>query len=109
MSDEDTIDSADHHDLTATEYVLGVLVPEERRRAEFRLASDPRFATEVAFWDARLGGLAEAVPSVVPPATIWDGIEARLSAALKPAPERASLWQSLAFWRIIGIASAALA
>ena len=108
MSDEDTIGAGDHHDLTAAEYVLGVLGP-ERRRAEFRLASEPRFAAEVAYWEARLGGLAEGVPSVAPPAAVWDGIEARLSTALKPAPERAGLWQSLAFWRTFAIASAALA
>ena len=109
MSDEDTIGAGEHHDLTAAEYVLGVLGPEERRRAEFRLASEPRFAAEVAFWEARLGGLAEGVPSVAAPAAVWDGIEARLSAALKPAPARAGLWQSLAFWRTFAIASAALA
>jgi anti-sigma-K factor RskA len=109
MSDEDTIDAGEHGDLTAAEYVLGVLGAEERRHAEFRIASEPRFAAEVAFWEARLGGLAEGVYPVMPPAKIWDGIEARLSSALAPEQPRAGLWQSLAFWRTFAIASAALA
>ena len=62
MSDEDTIGAGDRQDLTAAEYVLGVLGAEERRRAEFRIASEPRFAAEVAYWEARLGPLAERVP-----------------------------------------------
>ena len=57
MSDEDTIGAGEHGDLSAAEYVLGVLGAEERRQAEFRIASEPRFATEVAFWETRLGGL----------------------------------------------------
>ena len=109
MSDEDTIGAGDRQDLTAAEYVLGVLGAEERRRAEFRIASEPRFAAEVAYWEARLGGLADAVPAVAPPATVWDGIEARLSASLKEPAERGGIWQSLAFWRTFAIASTALA
>jgi anti-sigma-K factor RskA len=109
MSDEDTIGAGDRQDLTAAEYVLGVLGPEDRRRAEFRMASEPRFAAEVAYWEARLGGLADAVPAVAPPSKVWDGIEARLAAALAPQPERTGIWQSLAFWRTFALASAALA
>src|SRR4249919_3956222 len=108
MSDEDTIGAGDRQDLTAAEYVLGVLGAEERRRAEFRIASEPRFAAEVAYWEARLGRLADGVPAVAPPATVWDGIEARMSASLKVPAER-GIWQSLAFWRTFAIASTALA
>src|SRR5512146_227135 len=109
MSDEDTIGAGDRQDLTAAEYVLGVLGAEDRRRAEFRIASEPRFAAEVAYWEARLGGLADAVPAIAPPSTVWDGIEARLSASLKVPTERGGIWQSLAFWRTFALASAALA
>ena len=109
MSDEDTIGAGDRQDLTAAEYVLGVLGGEERRRAEFRIASEPSFAAEVAYWEARLGPLAGAMPAVAPPATVWDGIEARLSASLRAPAERGGIWQSLAFWRTFAIASAALA
>jgi len=108
MSDEDSIDTGDGGDLAA-EYVLGVLPVEERRLAELRLTSEPRFAAEVAFWERRLGGLAEEIPAVAPPSHIWEGIEDRLSASLRPAAERAGVWQSLAFWRTFAISSAALA
>jgi anti-sigma-K factor RskA len=109
MSDEDTIGAGDRSDFTAAEYVLGVLGAEDRRAAEFRITSEPKFAAEVAFWEARLGGLADAVPAVAPPATVWAGIEDRLSASLAPAPERGGVWNSLAFWRTFAIASAGLA
>ncbi len=109
MSDEDIIGSGDRHDFTAAEYVLGVLGAEDRRAAEFRIAAEPKFAAEVAFWEARLGVLAESVPAVVPPAKVWAGIEDRLSASLAPPRQRAGFWNSLAFWRTFGIASAGLA
>jgi anti-sigma-K factor RskA len=109
MSDEDTIGGDDRHDLTAAEYVLGVLSVEDRRAAEFRMAAEPKFAAEVAFWETRLGGLAEAVPAAAPPAKVWAGIEDRLSASLAPPRERTGFWNSLAFWRPFAIASAGLA
>ena len=96
MSDEDTI-GGERADFTAAEYVLGVLSVEDRRKAEFRIASEPRFAAEVAFWEARLGGLADAVPPVQPPAKVWDRIEARLSASLAPERARSGIWNSLSF------------
>ena len=107
MSDEDTIGAGDRHDLTAAEYVLGVLGAEDRRLAELRLAREPKFAAEVAFWETRLGGLAEEVQAVTAPAQVWQRIEAQISAA--PSPARAGIWQSLAFWRTFAIASAGLA
>jgi anti-sigma-K factor RskA len=109
MSDEDTIGAGDRSDLTAAEYVLGLLSAEDRRAAEFRIASEPKFAAEVAFWEARLGGLAESVAPVMPPAGVWQSIERRLSASIVTAPERSSIWNSLNFWRTFAIASAGLA
>ena len=110
MSDEDTIGGGDRHDLTAAR----VCARRARRRGSARrrvprLAAEPKFAAEVAFWETRLGGLAELVPAVVPPAKVWAGIEDRLSASLPPPPERAGFWNSLAFWRPFAIASAGLA
>ena len=52
------------HGLTAAEYVLGVLDAGERRAAERRIATDAVFAREVAFWEAKLGGLADTVAPV---------------------------------------------
>jgi anti-sigma-K factor RskA len=107
MSDDHTMGAGEDRDFLAAEYVLGVLGAEERRAVELRLQREPDFAAEIAFWEARLGGLAEGVAPVAPPAELWQRIEARIAA--KPAPERGGLWQSLAFWRPFAIASAGLA
>jgi anti-sigma-K factor RskA len=106
MSDDATINPADGN-LTAAEYVLGVLDAEQRREVERRLPHEPALANEVAFWEERLGGLADAVTPVAPPAPAWSRIEAELGAPSGGRPP--SVWQSLAFWRGFGIASGALA
>jgi anti-sigma-K factor RskA len=106
MSEDDTIDPAGGASLVAAEYVLGVLGAQERREVERRLAQEPAFAAEVALWEERLGGLADAVAPVAPPANAWSRIEATIaSGAQRPA----SLWRNLAFWRGFGIASGTLA
>ena len=105
MSEDDTIDPADGGKLIAAEYVLGVLGAEERREVERRLAQEPALASEVAFWEERLTGLADAVAPVSPPQATWSRIET----AIGVAPRLPSVWQSLAFWRSFGIASATLA
>jgi anti-sigma-K factor RskA len=106
MSDDATINPADGN-LIAAEYVLGVLDAEERREVERRLPQEPALANEVAFWEERLGGLADAVTPVAPPAQAWSRIEAELGAASAVRPP--SVWHSLAFWRGFGIASGTLA
>jgi anti-sigma-K factor RskA len=106
MSDEDTIDPADSGKVLAAEYVLGVLSAAERRDVERRLAQEPALDLEVAFWEERLGGLADAVAPVAPPATAWSRIEAIIA---PPAARPASIWQSLAFWRSFAIGSGTLA
>jgi anti-sigma-K factor RskA len=109
MSDEDTIGPADGGNLTAAEYVLGVLGAEERREVERRLAHEPALASDVAFWEERLGGLADAVAPVVPPQDAWSRIETAIDLPTAVAPRSSSLWQSLAFWRGFAIGSATLA
>ena len=107
MSDDGTINPADGGNLVAAEYVLGVLGAEERREVERRLMHEPALAAEVAFWEERLGVLADAVAPVAPPQHTWSQIEAAI--ASPQAAQPASLWQNLAFWRGFGIASATLA
>src|SRR4029450_12738783 len=63
--------------LIAAEYVLGVLGASERREGEHRIPRDQVFAREVALWEERLGGLAEGIPAVAPPASAWERIEQR--------------------------------
>jgi anti-sigma-K factor RskA len=105
MSESDTMDPADDGSLVAAEYVLGLLGAEERREVERRLGREPEFAFEVASWEQRLGGLAHAVAPVSPPEATWSRIET----AIGTAPQRASVWQSVSFWRGFAIASATLA
>jgi anti-sigma-K factor RskA len=105
MSEDDTIDPADGGKLIAAEYVLGVLGAEERREVERRLVQEPALASEVAFWEERLTGLADAVAPVSPPQATWSRIETAIGVPPRPP----SVWQSLAFWRSFGIASATLA
>ncbi|HEX5930765.1 MAG TPA: anti-sigma factor [Methyloceanibacter sp.] len=95
--------------LTAAEYVLGVLNAAQRRAAERRIDRDPAFAREVAFWEERLGGLAQAVPEIAPPQRLWSRIEARLGRATNAEDERGGLWRSLSFWRGLGLGASALA
>jgi anti-sigma-K factor RskA len=106
MSEDDTIDPADGGKIIAAEYVLGVLSAAERREVERRLAHEPALDLEVAFWEERLGGLADAVAPVAPPDATWSRIEAAIA---PPAARPASLWQSLAFWRGFAVGSATLA
>jgi anti-sigma-K factor RskA len=107
MSEDDTIGPADGGNLVAAEYVLGVLGAEERREVERRLPQEPALASEVAFWEERLGGLADAVPPVTPPQQAWSRIDAAISAPAAAQP--VSLWNSLEFWRAFGIGAGAIA
>jgi anti-sigma-K factor RskA len=108
MTDDRTIMREESDKLAAAEYVLGVLGAAERRQAQQRLVHDEAFAAEVAFWEERLGGLADAVAPVAPPERTWSRI-ARATRPRHPGAPRESLWQSLVFWRSFAIGSAALA
>jgi anti-sigma-K factor RskA len=95
--------------LTAAEYVLGVLGPEQRRAAERRLARDAAFAREVAYWERRLGVLADSVPEVAPPRDGWARIEAALGREPGSVERRTNVWHSLSFWRGLALSTSALA
>lgn len=116
MSTNGTDDPSEGGKLIAAEYVLGVLGAEERRELERRLAQEPVLASEVAFWEQRLTGLADTVAPVPPPPTAWSRIAAAIgtpaAAVSRPASavaQSGTIWRSLAFWRSFGIASATLA
>ena len=95
--------------LTAAEYVLGVLGGEQRRAAERRIGRDVAFAREVAFWEERLGGLADGVSPVEPPLGGWARIEAALARATSSAEKRPTVWHNLAFWRSLALGTSVLA
>jgi anti-sigma-K factor RskA len=96
----DTDHSEDAGRLVAAEYVLGVLAADERLSIERQLARDPVLAHEVAFWEERLGPLADAVAPVPPPASVWSRIEATLGPSGVPSP-KPGVWENLALWRAI--------
>jgi anti-sigma-K factor RskA len=108
MTDDRTIIQEEGDKLTAAEYVLGVLGAAQRRQAEQRLTHDQAFANEVAFWEERLGGLADQVVPVAPPDRTWSRIARKVKARDPSAPHE-NLWQSLTFWRSFAIGSAVLA
>lgn len=104
-------DVTDHNgmsddELIAAEYALGVLSGADRAAAEQRVARDRAFALLVAAWAERLAPWAGEIDEVAPPPQVWERIAAALPAA--PAP-RAGLWQSLAFWRALTLATGTLA
>lgn len=108
----DTPETEDELPLAA-EFVLGLVQGPERVALERRRRDDYRFAQEVDFWEARLGPLADEIaPAEVPP-HVWERIAEEVGhkpvpLAARPA-ERSGLWNSLAFWRSLGIATSALA
>jgi len=88
--------------------VLGTMSPRARRRFEALLRQVPALRRSVAEWESRLLPLADALPGVEPPPRIWTAIEARIHGRRSPA-RSSGIWQSLSFWRLSSIASAALA
>ena len=95
-------------DLTAGEYVLGVLDAAETALVRRRITTEAAFAAEVAAWEERLLPLIDLVPSVTPRPSVWEAIAQRLTPP-KPVRSGPSLWESLSFWRGLGFAASGLA
>lgn len=91
-------------DLTAAEYVVGLLDSDGRQAAQARLTVDPAFGREVAWWEARLTPLADTIPPTPPSPALWD----RIAALIEPR-DADGLWRNLGFWRAISAASIAAA
>jgi anti-sigma-K factor RskA len=89
----------------AAEYVAGTLRGPARRRFEALLPAHPVLRLAVREWQTRLIPLTVSVDPQMPPAAVWQRIEARLpgGAAVAPAraatPPRPGWWQRLAVWR----------
>ena len=104
-------DTIDHNalpddELLAAEYALGVLDGEARAAADRRFARERGFAELVAQWQTRLAPWAGEIADVQPGSEVWQRILAQLPS--QPAP-RPPLWQNLAFWRRLALASGVLA
>jgi anti-sigma-K factor RskA len=87
----------------AGEYALGVLSGEQRIAVEARAGEDAHFAARIEAWNARLAGFALEASPAEPPARIWPTIESALF------PGNAGLWNSLRFWRSLGIGASTVA
>ena len=104
-----------HPDLRsrlASEYVLGTMRGPARRRFEEYLKRDPALRAEVVRWEDHLSPLAERLRPVDPPARVWQRIEMRLDRASRrqqSGKAAGGLWQSIAFWRGVGLAATSLA
>lgn len=100
-------------DLFAGEYVLGVLDADQRRAAAQRIANEPAFAVEVSRWESDFMTLAEQIAPVSVPDYLW----ARIGSALgfdppsrsEIAQASGSFWNSVGFWRWLGIGGFATA
>ena len=96
----------------ASEYVLGTLKGAARRRFEDYLRRDVALRVEVANWERHLMPLAERLQPVSPHARVWKKIEARIDGLNPGSPAqkaRVGLWESLAFWRNLGLGASGLA
>ncbi|GAA3999556.1 anti-sigma factor [Sphingomonas humi] len=94
-------------DLTlAAEYVLRLLEGEELLDARRRLAADPAFASEVAWWEARLGPLYEEFGEEAPSRELWSRIVRRLD---QPGDNVVTLKRQLARWRAAAAGAAVAA
>ena len=94
-------------DLTAAEFVLGLLTAPEHDRAQRRAAADHDFADLVAAWEARLTPLIEDIAPHAPPAVVWRRVAAQLGLRT-PAPRRRGVWNDVKIWRAAAAACLAV-
>ncbi len=106
-SSDNHIPEPEGDDLTAAEYVLGVMPQEERWQAARRIDADPAFARLVDQWEVRLAPMASAYEEAEPDAGLKQAIDRRLFGANETVVAGGRFWNSLIFWR--GLAGAALA
>ena len=107
----------------AAEYVLGTMRGGARRRFEeyLRMPHQRALREQVALWETHLTPLADRVPAVTPPARVWQRIEAAIAGSKTLALARSSsqnavktpankgLFDSVSFWRNLGLGASSLA
>ncbi len=101
-------------ELRCAEYALGVLDAQERSGFERAAQADPAIAATLARWQQRLGPLAEDLSPMDAPARVWTRIELELGfGSVQRAPVKAASakgwWNSLSFWRGVGIGASVAA
>jgi len=94
-------------DRLAAEYVLGTLRGPARARFARWMREDAALRTKVAEWDSRILPMSAAVPDRPAPARVWEAVASRTGAHTRPAAR--GLWDSLGFWRGLGLAASGMA
>lgn len=92
-------------DRLAGEYVLGTLRGRARRRFERWLLS-PQVGAIVKAWEERLAGLEPQLRGVMPPASVWRGIETRLELrklARAPTMRWLAVAAAVMFFALVGV------
>jgi len=94
-------------ELLAGEYVLGVLDADQRWQVQSRILAEPRFASLVDAWEARLEPWLLRFDAAEPSPHVWPRIRTGLGwSSVQGA--RGGLWNSVGFWRAAtGLAMAA--
>lgn len=101
----------------AAEYALGTLRGAARKRMQRLAREDAVVRRAIAEWEARLVPMAGALPEVPPPRRVWEAVRERVfatpyatqAAATSPARAKSGLWDSLAFWRNLGLVTSGCA
>jgi anti-sigma-K factor RskA len=86
----------------AAEHALRLLEGEELMDARRRVAADPAFAAEVAWWEEQFSSLFDEIGDEAPSAELWPRIVQRLG---QPAPEVLTLKRQIARWRAAALAT----
>jgi len=94
-------------DALAGEYVLGTLDGAERTAVAARRGREPDLDAAIQAWERRLVPLSEASAPAMPPAGLFDKIEARVGAT--PVSNVVTMERSRNRWRAMALAATALA
>lgn len=103
-------EDGDRNNLRYAEYVLGVLDADARAAVAREVATNDEAAVAVALWQRRLTPLTDSLPEVAPSPDVWSRIRERLRwDGPGPSPESNGLWNSLGFWRWLGVGTSVVA
>lgn len=106
MSTEGQSGGREDDQVLVAEYALGLLEGGERAAVSRRIASEPVLASDLRLWRSRLATLDDEFAEVAAPPGVLPRIENRLFGA---APVSGGWWNSLALWRGLTAAAAAVA
>lgn len=98
----------DELSMTAMEYVLGTLAPDERAAFVRQMQDDAQARAAVADWERKLAPLAAAVSPEEPDTAVWRAIEQQM-APLAAVGNVAPLQRAVTRWRFTAAAASALA